>query len=104
MLPKHFTAAQLSHTGFSLTYRAKMRSERQDRLAALYDNNSTYLDAVAAACLSSNDAGEFSNPHQTQPRFAQAVWRIRQAQGKVLSILRLIKAAGTFTDPLDYLL
>lgn len=104
LLPDRFNAAQLWQLGFSLTYQAELRAERQDKLADLYNSNATYLDALANTCLSFDEDGCVDNPSTASPRVANWLWRLRRWQGKLLSILRLIKAAGTFNDPLDYLL
>ena len=104
MMTNPFSSAELWEAGFELTYRCELRSEKADKLQTLYSNHSTYLDAVAKICLTKNPSGTFECLKNTSISAAKNRWRIRQTQGKCLSILRLIKAAGTFTDPLTYLL
>ncbi|MFV2090981.1 MAG: hypothetical protein ACC642_09995, partial [Pseudomonadales bacterium] len=78
------------HT-FALTYGAELRAERSTRYLELYDANSDYFDALHSAY-----AG-LAHPPQTS-------WRVRRLAGKGLSVLRLMKSALTFDDPVDYAL
>ena len=78
------------HT-FSLTYAAELRSERESRYQALYEANAAYFDALHG------DFAARAHPPRTR-------WALRRAAGKVLSVLRLCKAALTFDDPVDYAL
>lgn len=78
------------HT-FALTYGAELRSERSSRYRSLYEANAAYFDALHAAFAAR------TNPPQTS-------WAIRRLVGKSLSVLRLMKSALTFDDPVDYAL
>lgn len=78
------------HT-FGLTYAAELRSERDSRYLTLYEANAGYFEALHAAW-----AGQ-AHPPQTR-------WAIRKLAGKTLSVLRLMKSALTFDDPVDYAL
>ncbi|MGE0625187.1 MAG: hypothetical protein AB7I04_18840 [Pseudomonadales bacterium] len=78
------------HT-FGLTYATELRSERSSRYRALYDANAGYFDALHAAFATT------SHPPQTP-------WGVRRFAGKSLSVLRLMKSAFTFDDPVDYAL
>ncbi|MEZ5558667.1 MAG: hypothetical protein R3E86_09025 [Pseudomonadales bacterium] len=114
MLPARFDAPDLWRTGFALTYAAELRSERGDNIAALYDSNAAHLDALThllaaegESALTERGPGQFaSRAPVTRARRRRAAigWVIRRWQGKWLSVLRLVKAAGTFNDALDYLL
>jgi hypothetical protein len=78
------------HT-FSLTYAAELRPERSTRYLALYNANADYFDAIH---------GEFAGLAQPP----QTSWRVRRMAGKWLALLRILKSALTFDDPVDYAL
>jgi hypothetical protein len=78
------------HT-FALTYGAELRSERSSRYRTLYEANAGYFDALHAAYA--------ARKHPPQTR-----WAVRRLAGKSLSVLRLMKSAFTFDDPVDYAL
>jgi hypothetical protein len=116
MLPERFAAADLWRRGFALTYECELRSEQAGGIAALYEYYHERFDALLAAhahaCAGRPDAAIAALPEGGYGRAAVArrrsadrfSWSVRRVQGKVLSVLRLVKAAGTFDDPLDYLL
>lgn len=78
------------HT-FSLTYAAELRAERDSRYLELYEANAPYFDALHEAFA----AG---------PQPPQTSWVLRRVAGKSMSVLRLVKSALTFDDPVDYAL
>jgi len=78
----------------SQTYRTELRSERSNRAAEIVSINSTYFEAVHDAVITA----------QSQPPIQDTTgWLQRRIIGKILSILRLIKAAFTFDGGADYL-
>lgn len=77
---------------FSRTYRTELRSEPPSRGAAIYDAAPQRYDRIAAAL-----ADRPSLPG------GEAAWARRRVTGKLLSVLRLAKAAFTFTGGADYL-
>lgn len=83
---------------FRLTYGCELRSERGERANALYTHTAERYDEIFALLEPNLRAAARS------PRSARWHWTCRRALGKVLSVLRLIKAAYTFTDGADYLL
>jgi hypothetical protein len=116
LLPDPFPADTLWRTGFALTYACELRSEHPSGIAALYEHYQAYFDDLLSAYAAQPGAavvaeagggfalsatGDHPGRHLRRTRLG---WSTRRAQGKVLSILRLIKAVGTFDDPLDYLL
>lgn len=76
---------------FGLTYDCELRSERSSRYLSLYEANEAYFDALHEAF-----AGARRPP--------QTGWGTRKLAGKMLSVLRLMKSALTFDDPVDYAL
>ena len=81
-------------SGFSQTYRAELRAEREDRSASIVDADiDRYCRFSAALPLVT-----------TLSREAALVrWRQLQRRGKLYSVLRIAKASFTFADGIDYL-
>jgi hypothetical protein len=112
MLSDEFQAAELWRTGFALTYECELRSERPTGIAGLFEHNHRHFEDLLTVYAQSSDAalapvpsGGYCRRADRRPASGgRGSWSIRRAQGKVLSVLRLVKAAGTFDDPLDYLL
>ncbi len=78
---------------FQQTYSAELRSEDASRAESLYANAPAHFDALYA-----RTADPSVLPARTRP------WRWRIATGKTLSLLRLLKSAATFDDPVGYML
>lgn len=107
-LPERFDAALPWRAGFDRTYRCELRAEQAAAGAGLYDQQAPFFDAVLAAYAREPGAAlrvDGDGYRRAVPlRDGAMAWRLRAFQGKGLSVLRLVKAAGTFDDPLDYLL
>lgn len=94
---------------FSETYAVELRSEKQDKgheIFALYRDRYEALTPLVMAChgVRMVDGGRYSRPRSVGgPEEGLNRWRKRRRQGKILSVLRLIKAASTFDGGLDYL-
>ncbi len=105
-----FSSADLWTRGLALTYQCELRTESSDRGESIYDFNPAYYDGVtdayalsntslsSAGALYSNQSSRFSR------KLSPLTWWLRRVQGKLLSALRLVKAAFTFNEPLEYLL
>ena len=114
-MPRQFSAKDVWSTGLALSYGAEFRAESTGRIATLWESNQAYYEQVAHAAFSAhfpkikviqeNDMiiyeGEYSRWDHTKNRIA---WIVRKIQGKLLSILRLMKAAFTFQGGADYLI
>lgn len=114
-LPQKFSAKDAWSIGLALSYSAELRAEAKGRITTLWDSNQAYYEQVAQATFSAhfpkikviqrNDITmyemENSRWDHTKNRLA---WTVRKVQGKVLSILRLMKAAFTFQGGADYLI
>lgn len=98
LLPAAWSSRELWVTGLQQTYRCELRTESTQRADTLYEFNPDYYDRKTAAL-----AADLA-PGKTARRRAPLSWWLRRTQGKILSILRLLKAAFTFNDPLQYLL
>ena len=112
MLDPPFSSEALWQRGFALTYASELRSEQADGVGSLYATQPERFDALLAAYAGRDDAavartpaGDFA-PRGSLPGRGRArlAWGARRVAGKFLSVARLVKAAGTFDDPLDYLL
>ncbi|MDX9819478.1 MAG: hypothetical protein RBT16_11230 [Desulfococcus multivorans] len=113
-MPPVFTARELWGRGLELSYRAELRSERPDRQVRLVDADPGYFEAATRHVLGGMPRwtavpmeadGRFrTNIPKSAQWVARAAWRLRTVQGKLLSILRLLKATMTFEGGVDYIL
>ena len=95
LLPPDATSQQLWVRAFSETYRTELRAERPERAAELYGTHAVRYDRIAEAL-----SGETVSTN----RRAAGRWRRRRLLGKVLSVLRLMKAAFTFQNGAAYIM
>ncbi|MCU0936930.1 MAG: hypothetical protein MUF66_12935 [Gammaproteobacteria bacterium] len=113
-VPERFTPAELWDRGLTLSYGTELRAERAGRTAHIVDSDPAYYGAVTPAALLqlpwSVDVvpGEAGSCRVRIPaaarQQARRAWALRRVQGKLLSVLRLAKAAFTFQGGVDYLL
>lgn len=93
---------------FRFTYRTELRAEREERAALIYDHHAPRYDeivepALRAAGIEYDLSGDHVRPRLPVLRgngLRRAAWT---SVGKTLSVLRLVKAAFTFADGVDYL-
>lgn len=108
LMPPHFASEALWCQAFTLSYGAELRAENPHAAARLYSDYRASLDAHLDALaheLGLQHVAPDTWQHQTSAVAANATrraWRRRRFLGKCLSIARLLKAAFTFNDPLDY--
>ena len=112
MIPDEFDAQTLWSRGFALTYSCELRSEKSAYAEALYTSYGPYLSELTDALAGESGLGferadvgryrSFISP--TQRLRSRFTWGLRRWQGKALSVARLLKAAATFNDPVDYVL
>jgi len=113
--PHAFDALTLWETGLSLTYRAELRTEKSGRIKQIVEANRDYYQQTAHAALSQLShlaivdqsvlPVSFQAPCSAAGRqLNRASWLLRRGQGKILSILRLIKGLFTFQGGVDYIL
>lgn len=107
-LPETFDSETAWCHAFTLSYGAELRAEDPAAAARLYACYGDTLDAHLAAL-----AGEFGLVQDGAKRWRHTPsalaatrlrheWQRRRRLGKFLSVARLLKAAFTFNDPLDY--
>jgi hypothetical protein len=107
-----FSSRELWTRGLSLTYQCELRTESSNRGESIYEFNPSYFDGVTNTfaeentVLSKSETGDiYQNQCSTFTRkFSPLSWWLRRVQGKLLSMQRLLKAAFTFNEPLEYLL
>ena len=114
-LETEFNARRLWRMGLELSYRAEIRAEQPEKRARLFDAAPQYyeeitaiaMDAVPYPVKSVDRKGALCYRHNisTGVRFLGRIsWDLRSLQGKLLSVLRLLKAATTFENGVDYIL
>lgn len=113
-----FSARDLWVRGLALSYRSELRTEEPDKAAGqLYDADPLYYQSLTTVALETSPLevtvdteGEAESPRYRlclpeRDRWLNAAgWRIRMIQGKILSLLRLVKGFFTFRGGIDYIL
>ena len=114
-LPEEFSTEELWRRGLTLSYRTELRAERPEKVGALFHSAADHYARITAAALpalpfpaaivSGSDGRLYRTRIPTARRIAcRFAWKIRSLQGKILTLLRLLKGAFTFTGGLDYIL
>lgn len=114
-LNETFTPRELWLTGLGLTYRCELRTEGPETATRLVDAAPEYYAAISQAALADPQlpittesvADSLTYRLKTSSSLRRRnllAWRLRQVQGKILSILRLLKGLLTFKNGLDYIL
>jgi hypothetical protein len=110
-----FTARDLWARGLSLSYRSELRTEQPDGAARLFDADPDYYQELTGLTLTSApfdvcviaettpECYQVQLPAQRRRQNSLA-WRARAMQGKILSVLRLLKGLLTFKGGVDYIL
>ena len=80
------------------TFATELRAEKTGRAQELVSSNAERYERVTALALPWLEAQAAPNPKATRFR-----WLLRRIEGKITHVLRLLKAAGTFTSGIDYL-
>ena len=107
-----FSSSELWSRGLLLSYQCELRTESSNRGDSIYAFNPAYYDAAISTFArqhgtlsNSEDKDVYRNQCSGLVRkFSPFSWWLRRVQGKLLSVLRLFKAAFTFNEPLEYLL
>jgi hypothetical protein len=102
---------QLWREAFALTYSAELRAERGGRAASVVDADPERYRRFSGPALAAARVGRVSeggnlqlDPVTGRQRArAAALWAKRRRAGKLLSVVRLAKASGTFAGGIDYL-
>ena len=113
-LPERLECAAIWQQGLALSYRAELRAEKPERAIHLYEAWQEHYRAVTSLAM---EALPFEvQREQVDSRLfytvriarrtrmlGRAGWLLRRLQGKLLSLLRLIKATFTFQGGIDYI-
>ncbi|MGD2039166.1 MAG: hypothetical protein PVH28_14845 [Desulfobacterales bacterium] len=110
-----FTARDFWRKGLELSYRAELRAERPEKLARLLEATPDYYEqitrfAMAAVSLPvdmkvDGNSACYKATIPKRLRFKTRLdWFVRRWQGKLLSVLRLLKGLLTFHGGVDYIL
>jgi hypothetical protein len=113
--PREFTAQQLWSLGLTLSYGAELRSEKPEKRARLYDAAPQYYEQITRLVVDVLDGPVEIDGSSGRLRYRQHIsagkrlwsrcaWKLRSWQGKLLSIMRLLKATLTFEGGVDYIL
>ncbi len=112
-LPPTFTTKELWHQAFTLSYGAELRPERPGYATNLHTVAENYYNQLT--CLTLPALPFKINCSDTEPticrtlisefsrRRCRQAWKLRKIQGKILSILRLLKALLTFHGGIRYI-
>ena len=110
-----FTIRELWQKGLELTYRAEFRPERPDQQVRLFDAASDYFEDITrkafevlpfqVVAINSGTDVHYNAAIPSLTRLVSPItWIIRILQGKILSVLRLVKGTLTFDGGVDYIL
>jgi len=113
-LPEQLDSAAIWQQGLALSYQAELRAERPARAVHLYEFWEDHYLAVTSEAMRELPFKVTSEQHASRalytvqiPRHTRILshpgWLLRRFQGKVLSVLRLMKAAFTFQGGIDYI-
>lgn len=104
-------ALQLWREAFALTYSAELRAERKGRAASVVDMFADRYALFSAPAIEAAGVGEVRSDGslglrrvpERERRRTEKTWEARRRAGKLLSVLRLAKASGTFAGGIDYI-
>lgn len=113
-LPNSGSIQNLWVKGLQLSYKAELRAETGNRASELVKDRLDYYTAITDAAASrvlypleltgkKNDGAYRCNVSRPQRILGDIGWRTRIFQGKLLSVMRLLKALFTFDGGLDYI-
>jgi predicted nucleotidyltransferase len=114
VLPERLDSAAIWQQGLAYSYRAELRAEKPRRAVHLYDAWQDHYRAVTDLAMEelpftiTREQGAVALQYFVQiPRHMRALghlgWWLRRFQGKLLSLLRLMKASFTFQGGIDYI-
>lgn len=115
LVPQQFGARDVWHLGLLYSYRSELRAERPEKLVRLFDATPRHYEQMTAAAMDliphHIDRLTDAEPLRYRARISSRLrfrnrwaWRLRFVQGKILSVLRLLKALFTFKGGIDYVL
>lgn len=115
-LSPRFTTRELWQQGLALSYATELRVERSSgRAIQLYESMPAYYELITQAILPTLPFRVQAETNTNRPYYQTQIgtwtrslsrlsWALRRFQGKLLTVLRLIKAVFTFAGGVDYIL
>jgi hypothetical protein len=108
--PGRFDTEAIWANGLTLTYSAELRPESINRAQYITQQSisdlvklTQHAAPVISGLMEEITKGSYqANTSSTKMKNCIRVWRLRRWQGRILSILRLMKAVFTFKDCVDY--
>lgn len=112
---QQFTARELWRRGLLLSYGAELRAERPGNLTQLFDAAREHYEEItrhametvpfAVEMLATTEPIHYRASIPARVRYRNRLaWKARSFQGKLLSVLRLLKGLTTFEGGPDYIL
>ncbi len=111
-LPERFNSAECWQRALALSYAAELRPESPQRAADLvYHDLSDYRRRIAATVAglpgmaAVNEGDWYINRMSSGQGYFSSnwSWSVRRGQGRILTVLRLMKSAFTFENGVDYI-
>ncbi|HYE28571.1 MAG TPA: hypothetical protein VEA61_10095 [Allosphingosinicella sp.] len=96
-------ALDLWRCAFALTYSAELRAERTGRGASVVEAEPERYRRFTEPALAAAGLDLRAPVPETERRRARRRWAARRRAGKALTVIRLIKASGTYSGGIDYL-
>jgi hypothetical protein len=89
--------------GFALTYASELRSERKERSASVVDADPERYRRFSGPAFAAAGIDLALPVAETERGMAERRWARRRRAGKALSVVRIVKASGTYAGGIDYL-
>ena len=113
-LPEQLNSEAIWQQGLALSYQAELRAEKPERANHLYDYWQDHYDVVTSLAMDELPFNVTREQRRSRllytvqiPRHTRMLsrpgWLLRRFQGKLLSLLRLMKATFTFQGGIDYI-
>jgi hypothetical protein len=88
---------------FALTYSAELRAERQGRAGSVVEAEPERYRSFTGPALAAAGIDPGGEVAEADRKRARRRWAARRRAGKALTVLRLVKASGTYAGGIDYL-
>ena len=109
LIQHEVSADDFWETALATTYRCELRPEPPDNAARVIGNDPEFWPRLTEALAETLDSlapggsGFITIATAGQRRRARSMWRLRAVTGKLFNLARLLKAAGTFSNGIDYI-
>ena len=107
LAPSSGDAVDFWSFALAATYRCELRPEPPQAARRLVESDAAYWQALSNALDGSHDPEDENRPAKPvavgRRVRARAAWMLRRLTGKLYNLARLFKAAGTFSNGIDYI-